>query len=336
MSKDSDFHHIPVLFAECMEALAIRKNGVYLDGTAGGGGHSAGILERLGREGRLLSLDRDEMALEAAEKKLRSCKTEARFDLIHRTFSQVDKVLEERKIEGLDGVLLDLGVSSAQLDIAERGFSYMKDGALDMRMNQAKGETAAEWLAQVSEDTLAFVLRAYGEERYAGRIAHAICREREIKAITQTTQLAELICRTMPPSSRREKQHPAKRSFQAIRIAVNHELDELETFLEKIPFLMNPQGRIAVISFHSLEDRRVKTKMREWEKGCICPSDLPLCCCGRSSLGKALGRKGLVAGPDECARNPRSRSARLRVFERNAQSADPAAWKVEIEQFVRE
>lgn len=315
MSRASDFHHVPVLFDACMEALAVRPDGMYMDGTLGGGGHSSGILSRLGPQGFLLALDRDPMALEAAALRLKEVQSGGAYALVHSTFADFDKVLQARKIKGLDGVLLDLGISSAQVDLPERGFSYNQDGPLDMRMNAESGRSAAELVNTESEEELKRILRVYGEERYAGRIAGAICRRRVEKPFTRTLDLAELIAKAMPPAARREKQHPAKRSFQALRIAVNEELKQLEIFLEKIPDYMNNGGRICLISFHSLEDRLIKQTMRTWEKDCICPPNAPICTCGKISLGRCIDRKGITAEPGECEENPRARSARLRVFE---------------------
>lgn len=317
MSREFEFQHIPVMLEACIQALAIKPDGIYLDGTCGGAGHSSAILEKLDERGLLIALDRDKMALEAAEKKLEavSTKENGRYHLVHAEFGSTDRVLEEMGIRGLDGVLLDLGVSSAQLDIRERGFSYSEDGPLDMRMNQSAGRTAADLVNEASEEELRRILYEYGEERYAARIAAAICRRRDEKPFTQTLELSELIIRSMPASSRREKQHPAKRSFQALRIAVNEELKQVEQFMELIPKWMNDRGRICIISFHSLEDRIVKHAMQSWEKNCTCPKEWPICRCGNMPLGKRIERRGMTADKAEIEMNPRSRSARLRVFE---------------------
>lgn len=322
MSGEFEFSHTPVLLEACIESLAIQADGTYLDGTCGGAGHSSEILNRLDDRGLLIALDRDRMALEASEERLEAVKKKngrGRYIMVHSEFASVGRVLRERNIRGLDGVLLDLGVSSAQLDIRERGFSYSADGPLDMRMNRDSGKTAADWVNEESEDELRRIFFEYGEERYAARIAAAICRRRAEKPFTQTVDLAELIIRTMPASSRREKQHPAKRCFQALRIAVNEELKQVEEFLEQIPDLMNDKGRICIISFHSLEDRMVKQAMRSWEQSCTCPKEWPLCQCGHKPLGQRIARHGITAGAEEEKNNPRSRSARLRVFEINRQ-----------------
>lgn len=314
MSKDCSTYHVPVLLTECLTQLAIKPDGTYLDGTLGGAGHSQKILEQLGPAGRLICLDRDQMALEAASLRLSTTKSAAHYDLQQSDFASFDQVLEKLGVEKLDGVLLDLGVSSAQLDIAARGFSYMEDGPLDMRMDQTCGKTAQDLVNQASEEELADILWHYGEERYSARIAAAIVAAREQRPISTTHELVKIITDSMPAKARREKQHPAKRSFQALRIAVNDELGQLEVFLDKIPDYMADEGRILIISFHSLEDRLVKQAMRDWEKPCSCPPDLPRCVCGKKSLGWAKPRKAILATEEEVQENPRARSARLRVF----------------------
>lgn len=314
MSKAYDYH-LPVLKRQVIEALQIRPDGVYYDATCGGGGHSAAILGQLSDQGLLISCDRDAMALNHASKLFSELSPEGRYHFHQAKFSEFSDVLAEEELSKLDGVLLDLGVSSYQLDAPERGFSYTQAGPLDMRMNQDQGMTAADYLAAVSEDDLAETLSRYGEERYSGRIAHAIIRRREQEPFTDTEDLADTIVRAMPASSRREKQHPAKRSFQAIRIVVNNELGELEGFLDKIPAYLAPGGRVCIITFHSLEDRIVKDCMRKWENPCTCPPKLP-CVCGKKPLGFSVSRKGVVATEEEIEENPRARSARLRVFER--------------------
>ncbi|MDO5015550.1 MAG: 16S rRNA (cytosine(1402)-N(4))-methyltransferase RsmH [Eubacteriales bacterium] len=314
MSKDCSTYHVPVLLTECLTQLAIKPDGIYLDGTLGGGGHSQKILEQLGTDGRLICLDRDQMAIEAAKARLAETKSAARYDLVQSDFANYDQALEKLGVEQLDGVLLDLGVSSAQLDIGARGFSYMEDGPLDMRMDQSRGKTAQDLVNQASEEELADILWKYGEERYSRRIAAGIVAAREKRPISMTHELVEIITASMPGKALREKQHPAKRSFQALRIAVNDELGQLEGFLDKIPDYMAEGGRILIISFHSLEDRLVKHAMRTWEQPCTCPSDLPRCVCGKKSLGQAKPRKSIVATEEEVKENPRSRSARLRVF----------------------
>lgn len=312
----ADFAHVSVLYRECMEALAIRPDGCYLDGTAGGGGHSSGILKALGRGGRLYALDRDTDALEAAGRVLAEVKSEGTYHLCHSRFSEFDEVLKEAGETRVSGILLDLGVSSWQLDRAERGFSYRFEGPLDMRMDRSRGLSAADLLAELSEAEIARILRDYGEEREAKRLARAIVRRREQQGPIETTaELAELIAAAMPARSRREKGHPAKRSFQALRIAVNGELDELEHFLEKAPDYLAEGGRLAIITFHSLEDRLVKQAFRKWENPCTCPPSLP-CVCGARPLGKEIPRGGIRPSKEEIEENNRSHSARLRVFVR--------------------
>ncbi len=321
MSRElSEFAHEPVLLHECIEALAIQEDKYYVDCTAGGGGHSSAILRALEPDGLLISFDRDTDALETARRTL-DATIEAvgprQYRLIHRSFAHLGEGLDELGIEKIWGVLADLGVSSWQLDEASRGFAYMKDGPLDMRMDTSRGETAAELVNRISETKLRDILVRYGEERYAGRIARRIVERRQEKPFLRTHDLSDVIRGAMPAKARNEDQHPAKRSFQALRIAVNDELGELEAMLEQAIERLAPGGRLAIISFHSLEDRIVKEAYRLWEDPCICPRDLPQCVCGRVPLGRAIGRKGVIAKADELDRNPRARSARLRVFERN-------------------
>lgn len=312
----AEFKHVSVLYEECLEALAIRPDGCYCDGTAGGGGHSSGILARLGKGGRLHAFDRDEDALKAARLRLEAVRSEGSWQLHHAVYSDMDRCLAEAGETKADGILLDLGVSSWQLDSAERGFSYQHDGPLDMRMDRSRGISAAELLEKADEAEITRILRDYGEEREARRLAGAIVRRRErVGPIRTTAELADVIVNAMPGKSRREKGHPAKRSFQALRIAVNGELDELETFLAKAPGLLADGGRLAIITFHSLEDRLVKQAFRQWEKPCTCPPGLP-CVCGKKPLGKELPRGGILPGEAELKANNRSHSARLRVFVR--------------------
>ncbi len=316
MSKDSNYSHIPVLAQEAIEALKIDPEGIYIDCTAGGGGHSALILQNLTQKGRLIALDRDQEAVAAARVKLERLSSPATWEVVHANFSSLKDLLQEREIQTVDGVLVDLGVSSAQLDKSERGFSYHLDGPLDMRMDAESDLTALRWLKGVSQEELSRVLREYGEERYADRISKAIISARDEREIQTTGQLADIVIRNMPASSRRERQHPARRSFQAIRIAVNNELGELEELLNLLPQIMANKGRIVIITFHSLEDRMVKKRFNEWENPCICPSDLPICACNRDSIGKTIKSKKDTASEFEKEINVRSRSARLRIFER--------------------
>ena len=310
---ETNYGHKPVLLAECMDALAIRPDGVYVDGTLGRAGHSLEIARRL-TTGRLIALDRDETALAAARERLAPYLD--RVTLVHTNFSALGEVLRSLGVDGADGMLFDLGVSSPQLDDAARGFSYKQDAPLDMRMDATAALTAREVVNTYSCDELRRILLEYGEERYAGAIAKRICAARERKPIETTLELAELIRSAMPASALREKQHPAKRSFQAIRIAVNDELGELPPMLDAAQENLRRGGRLAVITFHSLEDRIVKRKMQEFAQGCICPPEFPVCVCGRKPKMKLVTRKPIVSGESELDDNPRSRSAKLRVAEK--------------------
>ena len=308
-----EFHHVSVLLEECIQALNIKPDGIYVDGTLGGAGHSSRIAALL-TTGRLIGIDRDPVALEAAGKRLEPWKD--RVNLVHSNFCQMDQALDSLGIEKVDGILLDLGVSSPQLDDGERGFSYMVDAPLDMRMN---GEDALDAHCVVntwSYEELKRILYDYGEERYAPQIAAAICRRREQKPIETTLELVDIIRSAMPASALREKQHPAKRSFQAIRIAVNDELGAVSMAMEKAIPRLNPGGRLAVITFHSLEDRIVKNAMNAAAKGCTCPPNFPVCVCGKKPQVVCLTRKPIVSGEEELERNPRARSAKLRVCEK--------------------
>ncbi len=316
MSRDCSLAHVPVLATEVIEALKIVPDGRYVDCTAGDGGHSSLILSKLDARGSLIALDRDYEACKATKLKLDKMEADGTWEVVRSNFSALEQILQARAIESVDGILADLGVSSVQLDQWERGFSYRQDGPLDMRMDKAGGETAAQWLSRVTQPELQRVLSEYGEERYAGRISQAIIRARDNAAILTTGELAEIIVGSMPAVSRREKQHPARRSFQAIRIAINNELGELERLLDQLPGIMADRGRIVIITFHSLEDRLVKQRFRQWEKPCICPPDLPVCACGRESVGTIISVPNDTASAEELQDNRRARSARLRVFER--------------------
>ena len=307
------FVHQSVLLMPAVEALAIRPDGIYLDGTLGGAGHSYEIASRL-TTGRLIGLDRDEVALAAARERLKPFSD--RVTLVHSNFQALCAVLDDLGIAKVDGMLFDLGVSSPQLDDKERGFSYMADAPLDMRMDRSEGLTAYDVVNTYDQESLKRILYTYGEERYAPKIAAAIVKRRAEKPIETTLELAELIRAAMPPQALREKQHPAKRSFQAIRIAVNDELTAVERMLASAIDRLNPGGRLAVITFHSLEDRLVKSAMQEAAKGCICPKEFPVCVCGRTPKVKILTRHPIVADEAELAENPRARSAKLRVAER--------------------
>ena len=308
-----EFHHISVLLNECLEGLAIKPDGIYVDGTLGGAGHSRQIAKRL-TTGRLIGIDRDPVALKAAGERLAPYKDNV--TLVHSNFCEMAQVLKDLNISGVDGILLDLGVSSPQLDDGQRGFSYMVDAPLDMRMNNEDPLTAHTVVNTWPQEELKRILYTYGEERYAPQIASAICRRREEKPIDTTLELVDVIRSAMPPAALREKQHPAKRSFQAIRIAVNDELGSVERVLEDAMDLLNPGGRLAIITFHSLEDRIVKTAMNEAAKGCTCPPNFPVCVCGKKPKVKLISRKPIVASDAELEENPRSRSAKLRVCQR--------------------
>ena len=309
----SEFHHISVLLNECLEGLNIRPEGIYVDGTLGGAGHSSQIAKRL-TTGRLIGIDRDTVALKAAGERLKPY--EDNVTLVHSNFCEIAQVLRQCDTSGVDGILLDLGVSSPQLDDAARGFSYMADAPLDMRMNSQDVLDAHAVVNTWPQEQLRRILYTYGEERYAPQIAAAICRRREEKPIETTLQLVNVIRSAMPPAALREKQHPAKRSFQAIRIAVNDELGAVEKVMTDAIEVLNPGGRLAVITFHSLEDRIVKQAMAEAAKGCTCPPSFPVCVCGKKPKVRLVTRKPITASDEELELNPRSRSAKLRVCEK--------------------
>jgi 16S rRNA (cytosine1402-N4)-methyltransferase len=318
MSRVSDFSHQPVLLDEVLECLAIKPHGIYVDCTLGGGGHAAAILDRLTDGGLLLGLDQDDDALAAAGKRLSGQSAGAGLRLIRSNFTELASVLADNQISGVDGILADLGVSSWQLDEAERGFAYNQDGPLDMRMDRRRSLTAARLVNTASESELTRILREYGEERYASRISRAIVARRTREPFMTTRDLADLIRSAMPAAARQEAQHPAKRSFQALRIAVNGELDALTSLLAEAPQHLIAGGRLCIITFHSLEDRLVKDAFRTLMNPCICPRDLPVCACGRVSQGSVITRRPIMAGSAEQTENPRARSARLRCFEKAA------------------
>ena len=307
------FSHKSVLLDECIDGLNIRPEGIYLDGTLGGAGHSLEIVRRL-TTGRLIGVDRDSTALEAAKERLGPYME--RVTLVHSNFKELEGILEGLGLSGVDGMLFDLGVSSPQLDQAERGFSYMADAPLDMRMNREDRLTAYEVVNQWPREELRRILYEYGEERYAPQIAGAIDRRRQQQPIATTLELVEVIRGALPAQALREKQHPAKRSFQAIRIAVNDELGSVREMLEAAIPRLNPGGRLAVITFHSLEDRIVKSAMNAAAKGCTCPPEFPVCICGKKPQVKVLTRKPIVSGETELEENPRARSAKLRICQR--------------------
>ena len=309
----SEFSHAPVLLAECLEGLNIRPDGIYLDGTVGGAGHSAEIVKKLST-GRLICVDRDSAALQAAGERLEPWKD--RVTLMRSNFDRVPEILDELGIPAVDGMLFDLGVSSPQLDEAERGFSYRMDAPLDMRMDRTSPLTAAEIVNTWPEAELKRILYTYGEERYAPRIAAAIVKARGKKELETTLELADLIRGAMPAAALREKQHPAKRSFQAIRIAVNDELNAVKNMMDAAPEHLRPGGRLCVISFHSLEDRIVKSAMQTAAKGCTCPPEFPVCVCGKKPTLRIVTKKPIVSDETELRDNPRARSAKLRIAER--------------------
>jgi 16S rRNA (cytosine1402-N4)-methyltransferase len=308
-----EFVHQSVLLWECIDALHIKPDGIYLDGTLGGAGHSFEIASRL-TTGRHIGIDRDTVALEAASKRLAPCMD--RVTLVHDNFANLAAILDDLGLDAIDGMLFDLGVSSPQLDDGSRGFSYMADAPLDMRMNRDDRLTAYEVVNEWPREELRRILFDYGEERYAPLIAAAIERRRAEKPIETTLELVDVIRSAMPAQALREKQHPAKRSFQAIRIAVNDELGSVERMLAHAVDRLNPGGRLAVITFHSLEDRIVKNAMQHAAKGCTCPPEFPVCVCGNKPKVKILTRKPIVSGAKELEENPRARSAKLRVCER--------------------
>ena len=309
----SEFYHVSVLLEECIDALNIRPDGIYVDGTLGGAGHSSQIAKRL-TTGRLICIDRDPVALKAAGERLAPYMD--RVTLVHSNFCEIASVLQELNIPGVDGILLDLGVSSPQLDDGARGFSYMADAPLDMRMNNEDALSAYEVVNSWPQEELKRILYDYGEERYAPQIAAAICRRRAEKPIETTLELVDVIRSAMPSAALREKQHPAKRSFQAIRIAVNDELGSVEKVMRDAVPCLNPGGRLAIITFHSLEDRIVKNGMADAAKGCTCPPNFRVCICGKKPKVKLITRKPIVSGQEELDRNPRARSAKLRVCEK--------------------
>lgn len=307
------FEHVPVLYDEVMDALDIKADGIYVDGTLGGGGHSSGICERLSEKGTLIGVDRDTAALEAAGERLKDYACQRVY--LHTNYSDVEAIKEAAGGK-VDGILLDLGVSSFQLDTAERGFSYMHDAPMDMRMNEDDAFTAYQVVNEYSEQELARIIKEYGEEKWASRIAKFIVSERKLKPVETTGELVEIIKKAIPAAARREGPHPAKRTFQAIRIEVNAELEHLKRALDTLPDILAPGGRLAIITFHSLEDRMVKVAFDKRLNPYTCPKEFPVCVCGKVADVKKITRKPLVAGEKELDVNPRSRSAKLRVIEK--------------------
>ena len=310
-----EFKHISVLLDETIEELHIKPDGIYVDGTLGGGGHAYHVCQKLSEKGRYIGIDQDADAIAASTKRLEPFKDKV--TIVRDNYVNMPKVLHDLGIEHVDGILLDLGVSSFQLDEKERGFTYREDVPLDMRMDQRNDKTAADIVNGYSEMELYRIIRDYGEDRFAKNIAKHIVREREIHPIETTLQLAEIIRGAIPAKIRAEGGHPAKRTFQAIRIELNHELDVLNDSIDTMIDLLNQGGRLSIITFHSLEDRIVKTRFRTNENPCICPPDFPVCVCGRKSKGRVVTRKPIVPSDEELEENRRSKSSKLRVFERS-------------------
>lgn len=308
-----EFKHKSVLLNECIESLNIKKDGIYVDGTLGGGGHSYEILRNLNSKGKLIGIDRDKEALNAAIKKLNEFNN---FVTVHDNHANILEILKQLEIDGVDGILLDLGVSSYQLDEASRGFSYMNDAPLDMRMNRDDNISAYEVVNEYGEEKLSKIFFDYGEERYSKAIARKICIIRQDRKINTTLELVDIIKSAMPKSALNEKQHPAKRVFQAIRIEVNEELTKLKQAVVDSIKALNNNGRLAIITFHSLEDKIVKHTYEEMQGKCTCPKDFPVCVCNYVSYGKILNKKPIISSEEEIKENPRARSAKLRVFER--------------------
>ncbi len=312
-----EFGHKPVLLKECLEYLNIKSDGVYLDGTLGGAGHSSEILKRLNEDGILIGLDQDYEALTYAKTVLSETGSLAKFILVNKNFMYLKDVCKENDIKAVDGILLDIGVSSYQLDEGERGFSYNKDAKLDMRMDRNTGLTAEMIVNEFSEDELKGIIRNYGEENWAARIAKFIVEVRASKKIETTYELVEIIKKAIPHNARREGPHPAKRTFQAIRIAVNNELEVLKKAIEEGIKILKPGGRFCIITFHSLEDRIVKNAFQAMVNPCTCPKEFPVCICGKKSIAKLITKKPVVADEEELLSNLRSRSAKLRVLEKS-------------------
>ena len=309
-----EFQHKSILLNECMEGLSIKEDGIYVDGTLGGGGHSFHILERLGERGRLIGIDQDEDAIKAATKRLEAFANKV--TIVRDNYEHFQTILSTLSIPKVDGILLDLGVSSYQFDEADRGFSYRFDAPLDMRMDRRQDFTAKDLINNYSEQELYRIIRDYGEDKFARNIAKHIVKEREKKPIETTFELSEIISHAIPMKMRVQGGHPAKKTFQAVRIALNRELEVLEESIEGMIKALKPEGRLCIISFHSLEDRIVKKAFRTAEDPCICPKAFPICTCGRKSLGRVISKKAIIPSDLEMEENPRARSAKLRIFER--------------------
>lgn len=310
-----DFKHVPVLYEECLEGLAIKPDGIYVDGTLGGAGHAFGIGSRLSEKGILIGIDRDKEAIKAAEKRLESLSC-TKF-LVQSTYDQIEDVLAQLQIDGIDGALLDIGVSSYQLDNGERGFSYMHDAPLDMRMNQDDSFSAYDVVNGYDKKKLTEIIRKYGEERWASRISDFIVKHRREEGDIKTTgELVDIIKAAIPASARREGPHPAKRTFQAIRIEVNSELEQLENAIDRFCDVLRPGGRLCIITFHSLEDRIVKEEFQRRLNPCTCPKEFPVCVCGKVTDVVKVTGKPIISGEEELTENPRARSAKLRIIEK--------------------
>ena len=308
------FEHVSVLLNECIEGLNIKANGTYVDGTLGGAGHASVVCSLLDHEGHFIGIDQDNNALAVSEERLNGVKPKV--TLVKSNFVDVKNVLEELDIDGVDGMLIDLGVSSHQLDEPSRGFSYMHDAPLDMRMNQDASYNAYEVVNHMSEEDLYHIIKEYGEERWAKRVAEFIAKERVEKPIETTYELVEIIKKAIPQGARKDGPHPAKRTFQAIRIAVNRELEIIEPTINDIVEKLNVGGRLCIITFHSLEDRIVKQAFKKLEDPCTCPKNMPMCVCGKKPLVKVITRKPILPSVEEVEENPRSRSAKLRIIEK--------------------
>lgn len=309
-----EFKHVSVLYDECIENLNIKPDGVYVDGTLGGGGHAFGVGQQLSENGLLIGIDRDQDALKAAGERLAPLRCQKL--LVQSTYAEIKSVLEENGIDGIDGALLDIGVSSFQLDNAERGFSYMFNAPLDMRMNQNDSFSARDVVNGYDKKQLTKIIKDYGEERWATRIADFIVKARKDKEIETTGELVDIIKAAIPAGARREGPHPAKRTFQAIRIEVNSELDQLRDAIDEFIDVLNPGGRLAIITFHSLEDRIVKETFNRRLNPCTCPKEFPVCVCGKVSDARKVTGKPIAPSDEELEVNPRSRSAKLRVIEK--------------------
>ncbi len=308
-----EFKHIPIMLKEVLDGLDIKPDGIYVDGTLGGAGHSSEIVKRLSDKGRLIGIDQDMDAIKASSERLKGYENAI---IIHSNYVNMRNVLLERDIKKVDGILLDLGVSSYQFDNTERGFSYREDAPLDMRMDRDTSYTAQDIVNDYTESELRRIISDYGEEKFAGRIASNIVRSREVKRIETTFELNDIIKNSIPAAARRHGGNPSKKTYQALRIELNKELMVLEDSLEEMIEMLNPGGRLCIITFHSLEDRIVKSAFKTAENPCICPPEFPVCTCGRVSKGRVINRKPITASNDELEKNPRSSSAKLRIFEK--------------------